>query len=170
MHLPVMALLLFGCPRGFVGVEEGFGDRPSYVTATGEIGMFASGFGAGATLQTRLGATGVEASLGGFVCGGTQTRVTFEGCARVYALELGWRRDHMSFGLVAPAIGPSLTIPLRDGAPISPSRQAVTGTALTIGLWAGLDTRVAPRSDFGPYISLQVGVGNMVHPPKPRTH
>ena len=82
---------------------------------------------------------------------------------------LGWRRDHVSFGLLAPAIGPSLTIPLRDGAPFKPSRQAVTGTALTIGLWAGLDTRVAPSSDFGPYIGLQVGVGNMVHPPKPTT-
>lgn len=158
-------VLLLACPRGLVGVEGGLAaERPAYVTVTGEWGGYTDRLVAAPTAQLRLGPSGAEFGLGATACASTRDeRWILDGCARVYALELGWRRDHWSYGALSPAIGPAITYTLREIAPIGLGKRGRPDTflrdAVTVALWMGLDTRVSPGSDTAPYLGVQVGYG-----------
>lgn len=161
--IPLLAILL-GCPRVMIGVEDGIAkDRPAYATVSGEFGGYSDTEVVAATVQLRTGPAGTEFSGGALACASTRAgQLVVDGCARAYALELGWRRDHVTFGGLSPAIGPAITVPFRTVAPVGIAGRHVTGElweALTLALWLGVDIRVAPTRDTAPYVGLQVGFG-----------
>ncbi len=159
----MLLLLLFGCLRGSIGFEPGLGDpRPAYATVSADFGIFDQEKVFAATAQVRAGAGGAELSAGGFVCASGGAFITMSGCGRVYALDIGWRRDHVSVG-VSPAVGVEANVPLFEmgWVPVSHAtgNLRVISLSLFAGAWAGADLRVAPISDTTPYGSLQLGVG-----------
>jgi hypothetical protein len=160
MRLAVLGLpLLGGCLRYLVGTEVGAApERPTYVTAAVGYGVMTDRTSFEGTTQLRVGTSGAELSLGAMMCRGTHVGDWIvDGCGRLYALELGWRRDHVSFGTMSPAIGPALTHAVWPR-PVHPGLNDAVYPAFTAQLWVGLDTRV-PTSDIAPYVGLQLGYG-----------
>lgn len=159
-----MSLLLYlsACFRFGGGVEAGLaGDRPTFVDVSGDVGLLTDDVVATATVEVRGGPAGAEGAVGVTLCKPVGDFVLVDVCGRAYALEFGWRRDHATFGVLSPAAGLAVSVPLMDvGLLPGGSQRPLQTVSLTIGVaaWVGLDVRTVGE-DIGPYGSLQVLYG-----------
>ena len=158
----VSLLSLTGCITASLGgYSQLRQERPFDATLDVRISVAENDSGLlGVVGRTRFSDTGADVGLGAEYClRSDQIDFYLHLCGRVFPLELGARERRFDLGLMSPALGPGIWIPITTTSKDGPVRGYADQLGVQIQAWGGLDVRPLHERKIQPTVGLTVGLG-----------